>query len=210
MSQQQHPSDKNLALFAAGDLSGFEKLRLAAHVRNCPDCSATVDLYRADRAAVKDLALRLPDNLDWSQLSEEMTANIRVGLAAAQCVERPARSFWSLPSFNWKPVYILPATLFVFASAWWLNAPYSTSRAWSTVAKAVWTGRPVASFQDPVLILEATRSGVELKQNGAALALLPEAGSHPVAVSVSMQGAARARYVDDETGQVTITSVYGQ
>jgi hypothetical protein len=135
-----------------------------------------------------------------------MTANIRVGLAAAECVSPVRRD----PSwFTWRPAYVIPAGAAVLLMAWMINAPSQTPGAWARVAKAVWTGKPVTSFQESSLILEATRGGVQLKQNGAALALAAE-GAQPVAVSVSMQGAARARYVDDETGQVTITSVYGQ
>jgi hypothetical protein len=32
----------------------------------------------------------------------------------------------------------------------------------------------------------------------------------PVSVTLSVQGSARARYVDADTGQVTITGVYAQ
>ena len=39
---------------------------------------------------------------------------------------------------------------------------------------------------------------------------LEQSGMRPVLFSVSAQGSASARYVDEETGQITITAVYEQ
>jgi hypothetical protein len=60
-------------------------------------------------------------------------------------------------------------------------------------------------LQDPV-VLEASQASIDLKANGGTMSLLtsPKDG---VAVSVSMQGSVRAQYVDDDTGQVTISKV---
>jgi hypothetical protein len=58
-------------------------------------------------------------------------------------------------------------------------------------------------------VVSATSSGIELRENGSALAV-SQGAARPVAVSVSTQGSASARYVDTDTGQVTITSVYVQ
>ena len=57
--------------------------------------------------------------------------------------------------------------------------------------------------------LEATRNGIQLSENGSTLTMM-HPGAAPALVVVSTRGALRARYVDDDTGQVTITNVYAQ
>lgn len=63
--------------------------------------------------------------------------------------------------------------------------------------------------EDPGPVVEASATGIELRENGSALKI-SQGPLRPIAVSVSAQGSASARYVDAETGQVTITSVYVQ
>jgi hypothetical protein len=58
-------------------------------------------------------------------------------------------------------------------------------------------------------VVEATSSGIELRENGSSLGV-SQGAARPLAVSVSVQGSASARYVDSDTGQMTITSVYAQ
>ena len=58
-------------------------------------------------------------------------------------------------------------------------------------------------------MVEVTPAGIKLFENGGALGV-DQGGLRPVAVSVDAQGSASARYVDTDTGQVTITSVYVQ
>jgi hypothetical protein len=48
-----------------------------------------------------------------------------------------------------------------------------------------------------------------LRENGGAVRI-SQGDLRPVNVSVSAQGSASARYVDADTGQVVITSVYVQ
>ena len=59
------------------------------------------------------------------------------------------------------------------------------------------------------IVLAATPVGIELKQEGRALTLM-HPSSEPVLVSVSVQGSMTARFVDEETGMVTINNVYLQ
>jgi hypothetical protein len=58
-------------------------------------------------------------------------------------------------------------------------------------------------------VVQATSKGVAVRAQGAMLTLL-HPGATDVTVSVNGAGSVGARYVDDETGQVTIASVYGQ
>ena len=45
-----------------------------------------IDVYRHSRQRLKQAAAEMPEGADWDRLAAEMTANIRVGLAAGECV----------------------------------------------------------------------------------------------------------------------------
>jgi len=55
--------------------------------------------------------------------------------------------------------------------------------------------------------VRTTPQGIAVRSQGATLTLL-----NPSSATVSLSGASAvgARYIDDETGQITITNVYGQ
>ena len=56
------------------------------------------------------------------------------------------------------------------------------------------------------MVVSASDKGIELRENGTSLGI-SQGSAPPLSVSVSVQGSASARYIDTETGQVTITSV---
>jgi hypothetical protein len=58
-------------------------------------------------------------------------------------------------------------------------------------------------------VIEASPEGIELRKDGGRLGVGQDS-AQLVTVSVSTQGSASAHYVDQDTGQVTITSVYAQ
>ena len=87
---RQHPAQTDLALFAHGDLSLFQSWSLRHHVSGCTECQADVDAFRAAREHLAAEAVQLPDGLRWDRLADEMTATIRLGLEAGECVA-PAR-----------------------------------------------------------------------------------------------------------------------
>lgn len=187
----QHPFETELALYACGDLRGWERIQTSWHVRRCAACSASVEEFRMNRVQLHRSADQMPGGVNWDRLSTEMSANIRVGLAAGECVA-PAREaatqFW-----NWRPVAASAGLVAVFAMAWWLNMPSLSL--------------PRAEDRGPVL--EASSEGIEFRENGTSLGV-STSGAQPVATSVSFGGSASARYVDVDTGQVTITTVYVQ
>jgi hypothetical protein len=128
-----------------------------------------------------------------------MAANVRVGLAAGECVApatEPASASW-----NWRPAGAVAGLAFVFGLAWWLNVPPSDT---AVLSKAFGVGR--AEERGPVV--EATAAGIQFRENGSALGV-KTGDAQPVSVSVSFDGSASARYVDD-AGQVTIATVYAQ
>ena len=95
---KKHIAETELALFASGELNVTARVRVGWHVRSCERCAGRVEAYRGDRLAVREEVLEMPAGVDWDRLSREMTGNIRVGLAAGECVAvKPAsrkNSFW--------------------------------------------------------------------------------------------------------------------
>jgi hypothetical protein len=79
-------------------------------------------------------------------------------------------------------------------TAWWLNIPRNMS---------------VARSARSQVTLQSTPGGIQLKENGAVLTLMHQRGGSSVMFG-SSPGSLRARYVDSETGQVTINNVYSQ
>lgn len=211
---KRHVKETDLALYASGDLSLWQRAAVHLHVRRCEQCREVVHEFRADARVLRDASAGLPDGVDWARLSAEMTANIRVGLEAGECVaprkSRKSRSI-SIPA-AWRPVALasgVAAMLTVLlAGAWWLNVPAQDTQALNRAMHSVWHGRSAMSDERGAVI-EASPDGIELRKDGGALGVSQDA-ARLLTVSVSTQGSASAHYVDQDTGQVTITSVYAQ
>jgi hypothetical protein len=210
---KRHVSETDLALYASGDLSLWQRAAAHLHIRQCELCRDRVAEFRADARALRDAAAGLPEGLDWARLSAEMTANIRVGLAAGECVAPRGRGklVRSIPN-AWRPVALASAATAAVAvllvGGWWLNMPQQDAQTLSRAMKSIWHGRtPMPSERGPVI--EASSEGIELRKDGGSLGVSQNA-ARLMTVSVSTQGSASAHYVDQDTGQVTVTSVYVQ
>src|SRR5258706_4040067 len=118
---RHHPAEHELALYASGDLDLWRKLSVGLHLSRCSTCKGIAAAYRTDRAWVEAESANLPDGLNWERLSAEMTANIRVGLAAGECVAPKSRRVLSTPA--WRPVAAAAGLAVVLGSAWSLNVP---------------------------------------------------------------------------------------
>ncbi|MCS7041978.1 MAG: hypothetical protein N2036_03840 [Bryobacteraceae bacterium] len=191
---RRHPKAEKLALYAGGDLPLAERVALALHLRFCAHCREEAGRFLRARQAFREEAAALPPGLDWGALEAEMRANIRLGVAAGAIVggrPRRARS-WEPP---WKPAFVVTATLAVVMAAGWM---LERSR---MPAPAAGPGGEV--------VLRSTPEGlaVEWSSNEAAVF---GAGRTPVAAAVNWDGSARAPFLDDETGQVTIYNVAAQ
>jgi hypothetical protein len=186
----KHPTEADLALYAGGEAGLWKDLRVARHLKYCAGCARLVREFRAVRDWTRTQG-ELPEGVDWLQLSAEMKANIRVGLAAGECVAAPEAPRWRL----WRPAMVLPVLL-VIVLGWWLQS-------WPPPPA------PVAERMAPAgLVMRARPGSIEVEQDGRALALL-----YPRAAEVTLSasgGTLRARYVDAETGYVTISHVYPQ
>jgi len=197
-----HVSESDLALYVSGDLSLARRAFVRLHVSGCERCRRRVDAYRSDRAAVREIAGEMPEGVNWERLSREMSANIRVGLAAGECVAPRTRK---VAAMGWRPAALMAGLSAVLALAWWLNMPPEMTHSLGRALSAVWHGGVMQPERG--LVVEADSNGIELRENGNSLGF---SQGRPVAVSVSVQGSASARYVNADTGQITITSVYAQ
>jgi hypothetical protein len=186
-----HPSQETLALHAGGDLGLVARWRAEHHVARCERC-------RQELAAFVDLREALPDlseapEISWNRLASEMRANIRLGLAAGECV-RPEE----------KPLRV---SLFSGARA---------AVALASVVALLVTGlvlehpAPRVATIDGVVV-QSTADGIQVGEGARTLRLLHTGvKGKDVTFTVGAQGSMRARYVDPETGYVTINNVYAE
>jgi hypothetical protein len=204
-----HVQETDLALYASGDLRLWQRSMVHLHLRNCQSCSTVVEEFRADGRALRDAADGLPEGLDWARLSAEMTANIRVGLAAGECVAPRGRHTGKLVPVAWRPLalasLVTAALAALLVGGWWLNMPAQETQALSRAMRSIWHGRSVMQ-EERGPVIEVSSEGIELRKDGGALGVSQDS-SKLVSFSVSTQGSASAHYVDQDTGQVTITSV---
>ncbi len=191
--KERHPSETDLALHA-GDYCGWVRsFRLHSHLAKCGDCRDTLASFGELRSAVLDYSPAgvASNEMDWDRMAAEMRANIRVGLAAGECVrEMPARgSRW-----GWKPQLAvgMAGVLCLAGAGVFLRGLLPHENVPGIVHAAV---------------LESTGTGVEVRTDKGSMTLLnhgDEAGDQ----AVTSQGAIRATSFDGATGTVTITSVY--
>jgi hypothetical protein len=112
-------------------------------------------------------------------------------------------------SFGWAAATAGVGVTLLIGAALWLNFPPSDKEVLSRAMSQLFHGRGIMESDDSGPMVEASDSGIVLRGNGGALKI-SQGALRPVAVSVSAQGSASARYVDADTGQMTITSVYVQ
>jgi hypothetical protein len=183
-----HPGEDRLALYAGRDLPFWEQIAIGWHTRRCQACRRAADGFRHDAQAVSEAAHELPEELEWDRLALDMRANVQVGLQAAECVAPRARP---KTQWSWRTAAALASITVVAAGGWWLHLP-----------KAGWRA------EVPDVVLAATADGIELVSDQDRSLTLKHASNGPVLVSVQVDGAMEAHYVDDDTGMVTINNVY--
>ncbi|MEK7408697.1 MAG: hypothetical protein AAB225_26830 [Acidobacteriota bacterium] len=183
-----HPSESNLALYAGGEMRLWSRWRVARHLERCHQCRRQVEEFGALRQWIR-AEDQLPAGLHWGRLAGEIRANIRVGLAAGECVgpvPEPA-------AFRWRAAAVAMPVVLLVITGWLLQS-------WRPPL-----ARPEAARG---LVLTATAGGIEVREGRSALTLLyPPAAEASQLVSGD---AVRIRYVDAETGYVTISHVYAQ
>lgn len=202
--QSEHPELEVLALYAGRDLGLRARWRTARHVKRCADCEQQVSIFRAAQAELKREAeaqtlTGFEAVANWSRLEREMLGNIGVGVAAARCIDKVGHrhAWFSKGGF-------VAALVILFVAGWATHIPKEESARLAAVMGKFLGGQRVVQAGT---ILQTTPDGIEVQTQGATLTIL-----HPRSAVVSLSGASavEARYIDEETGQMTITNVYGQ
>lgn len=199
-----HPSIESLALYSSGDTPFVAGWRVRYHVAHCSECERQVLLFRSATAELKQEASAetltgFEAIADWPSLEREMMGNIGVGVDAARCIEGVGSRRSLAVRFA-----LVAGLLLLFAAGWITHIPSEQTQ------HLLATLRSYAGFERPVplgTVLRSTPEGIAVRTQGATLTIL-----HPRSAVVSLSGssAVAARYVDEDTGQVTIANVYGQ
>ncbi len=187
----KHPSETVLALFAGGDLGSLRRWRVERHVAACAECQVEVSEFSELCAAVP--AMMEPPEISWTKLAVEMKANIRLGLEAGECVS--AGRYEGPGIFNAR-AFAVCGSLVLLLAAFLLERP---------------TPRIEPPKASEAAFLESSGSGIQSKTGNQSIMLLNTRARDARHVDYLASGnAMRARYVDSETGYVTINNVYAQ
>lgn len=191
-----HPAEETLALYAGRDLGVWARLRVAAHVRDCERCGRHVEEFRGLRDFLDAGRGAMPRGAAWDAMASEMKANIRVGLAAGQCVAGGSSEPVRLP---WRTPAVALPVLIVVLLGWVLQMVQPPP--------ALSPARPEAS--DVVLDGGPALAGIGVEQDGRGFRIMhPRAAQN--AVFTVGGDSVNSRYLDAETGQVTISHVYAE
>ncbi len=188
-----HVPETQLALYSRGDLGFWNRFRVRRHLQECDACAEIVSDYSGMEEQFSDMSGLLPPVLNeaaWQRLSAEMTANIRLGMAAGECVSEKRRM----------PVRPRLAAAFAGCAALAAVVMLEYPRIVPDYSRAA---KPISGMRT----LEADARGIAVSGDGRMLSVPSPAGrSADVIRTVNTRGDMRSRYVDD-TG-VTIVDVY--
>jgi hypothetical protein len=200
----QHPALDTLALYSSGDLPLLTRWQIGRHVRRCTECEHQVFLFRSARAELKreassETLTGFEAIADWKRLEAEMLGNIGVGVAAGRCIAKARR-----PRVLITRVALAAGMAALFVAAWMTHIPPEQNQHLASSLRRLFRLERTPAGDT---VVRTTRDGIAVYTRGATLTIL-----HPPSAVVSLSGssAVAARYVDEQTGQVTITKVYGQ
>jgi hypothetical protein len=182
----RHPNQAALALHAGGDLGAVGRWRIERHLSGCEQCRSEIAEYQRIRSVMPDLAE--PLEIHWNRLAAEMKANIRLGLAAGECVRGA-----SLPEVRGRMTGFRAVVAFASMVA--------------LIAAGVTLERPIAA-EPQGIVAEASPggAGIQLREGRQSLRLL-DSGAANVTYTAGAHGSMEARYVDRQTGYITVNAI---
>jgi hypothetical protein len=179
----RHPKQATLALQAGGDLSAFARWRTERHLAKCARCRDEVAGFEAMRGTMADL-LEMPD-LPWNRIAEEMRANIRLGLAAGECVRPVDKAGWASRRAGWRVAVAMASITALAVTGLMLERP-----------------RPVVEARDENAGVQTAPDGI-----GNQAMRLMYRGAEGVQLSASAEGSVQAQYTNPNTGYMTVSQV---
>ena len=198
-----HPNEATLALQAGGDLGPLARWRVERHLARCGRCRDEVAAFHALRELLPEIAA--PPEIHWNRLAAEMKANIRLGLAAGECVRAEPRPLRETPLFAGARAAVALASVLVLLTG------------------GVVLERPAPKPEIAGIIqgveFQTTANGIQVREGGETLRLLHGAQDFrmqidgrlryvpAVTYTPGAQGSMGAGYVDPQTGVSTVTSV---
>jgi hypothetical protein len=191
----KHPDQASLALQAGGDLGVFARWKTERHLAVCDRCRDEVDAFAALREVSPELA-EIPE-VPWNRLAAEMKANIRLGLAAGECVRANEPALRDTPLFTGMRALVAVASIAaLMVTGIMLEHP-----------------APTVVADDDGMVVQATSNGIQVSKGGQMLRLNNPEGMDPrqrVTYSPDADGSVRSRYVDPSSGYVTTNKVYAE
>jgi anti-sigma factor RsiW len=186
----KHPNQATLALHAGGDLGPFRRWLTARHLARCAACREEVAGYDEMRELLPELA-ELPD-ISWSRMAAEIKANIRLGLEAGECVRATEVPLRQASMSGWRAAVAFASVVILVGGCLVLERPAPM------VAHAAETS------------VESTQNGIQFQDGNERMLGLMNGGARKAVYTFDAQGSMGARYIDPETGSVTINTVYAQ
>lgn len=224
----KHPEARELALFVSRDLSAWRNFTVGRHLDGCTACRREVAWLGQATSAFAAEVNAIPAGEAWDRMAADMRANIRLGLEAGECVsdgllseaepvDEPARPAGWYAGWNpgeWLPldatwmrvVSASAALLLISTGIWWWQRGESSSEFVAPQPSAV---AAVESGGGDV-VFKTTADGLVVERSGGRSLTLGYSGRAATALTVSLNGSMNAKYLDDETGQVTIHHVYAE
>ena len=198
-TNRQHPDSRQLALLAGGELPLKDRVVTWWHTRRCDACRSAMETYAEARERLRRATFDLlpEDSPEWLRLEAEIKANVRLGLAAGAIVDKDEQETpFAEGSFStgWQAAIVAASLALVLISGWYLRKPADA-------------GLAAALPLDAQTVIETRDAGIGIQKAGTGMTLLRPA-KQSASMEVGFGGAARAQYVDGDTGQVTIHQVY--
>jgi hypothetical protein len=174
------------------------------HLARCGRCRDEVAAFQTLREALPEIST--PPEIHWNRLAAEMKANIRLGLAAGECVRAEAAPLRDTPFFaGARTAVALASVLVLLVGGLVLQRP---------APKPETAAIEGAEFQ-------TTANGIQVRQGGGTLRLL-DGGAQDFGMQIDgrlrnvpavtytpgAQGSMGAGYMDTRTGYMTVTTVY--
>ena len=186
----KHPDQAVLALHAGGDLGFWSRWRTERHVARCEECRAEVAAFDRLRQEIPSLA-ETPE-IPWIRLSAEMKANIRLGLAAGECVRSPEGARPRVAGF--RAAVALASVIALMVTGIVIERPNP--------------GAAPAVAREAGVVVQTTRGGIQVREGDQVLGLLhSSAWQNDVTYQAGAQGSVEAHYVDSNTGHVVVNQV---